>query len=173
MLGPGVVGLARPLLFLRSRFLSLGWPTVLPFLLCASIAAGVEAPFGVAATEGATLSGGMADLAAATCGGCAAWVACSEALFLASTALFVFEKTNAPGSPSSGLSFMYSSPYMLVRLSDCMSRASEVSAVEAMGSAAGAVAVVCEASGSVGASVGLPMRLAVAAAFGASNVGGK
>jgi hypothetical protein len=144
---------------------------VLAFLLCASIAAGVAEPLGVATTEGATLEGSVSIFAAAL-----AWddcVACSDALLRASTAFLVFVKTNAPGSPMRGFSSMYSSPNLFVRFSDCMSSASEDSMVDAAESAACAVAVPCEASGSVGASVGLPMRLAVAAAFGASYDGGR
>ena len=73
-------------------------------------------PRGVAATEGATLGGCVSILAA--CVACEAWADCSCALFLDSTAFFVFSNTNAPGSPVSGFSSMYSSPKRFVRLSD-------------------------------------------------------
>lgn len=66
---------------------------------------------------------------------------------------------------------MYSSPNVFVKSNDCMNKASENSSVEAAESTAGAATAVvacdCEAtaSGSVGASVGLPIRLAVVGAF--------
>lgn len=60
----GVVGLASPLLFLLSRFLSFGPFAVLLFLLCDSVAIGVGAPLGVGATDGATLGSRVSSFSA-------------------------------------------------------------------------------------------------------------
>jgi hypothetical protein len=169
---PGVVGLASPLLFLLSRLFSLGKAATLPLRLCASVGAGVAAPLGVGATEGATLGGRVSSVGAG--GWDDGWAVCSWALFRSSTAFLVLVKTNAPGSPLSGFSSMYSSPYLLVNMSDCMNSASEKSVVASTASVGcDAATTCCDWSRLVGASVGLPTRLAVGAALAASYEGGK
>jgi hypothetical protein len=168
---PGVVGLASPLLFLLSRLFSLGNAATLPLRLCASVGAGVAAPLGVGATEGATLGGRVSSVRAA--GWDDGWAVCSWALLRSSTAFLVFVKTNAPGSPLRGFSSMYSSPYLLVNMSDCMKRASEKSVVVSAASVGCGAAASWDDSRLAGASVGLPMRLAVGAGLAASYEGGK
>jgi len=82
------------------------------------VAAGVVAAPGVGAAEGGALGDRVSilvEVAAASAVGATAWgggcAACSWcALFRASTAVFVFSKTKAPGSPLSGFSSMNSSP---------------------------------------------------------------
>jgi hypothetical protein len=68
---------------------------------------------------------------------------------------------------------MYSSPYLLVNMSDCMKRASEKSVVVSAASVGCGAAASWDDSRLAGASVGLPMRLAVGAGLAASYEGGK